>query len=771
MSRLLPAALLAPVVSAALALFGMAPAGAAVPLPGVVSGTAVSWTPNVFAGTTDSTVCTQWFGSGGCKTATVLSTAVVGSEVVVVGAFTQACQPGPASSGHCKSGTLVTRDDIFAYQLGTGLIDPNFAPQFDQGPVYSVTAGPNNTVYVGGSFNTVTDASGTHTHNGGVVQLNVTPGNTATDGQVVTAFTGHVSGTARALAYNGNALYVGGQFTSADSTAVTDVVRMNATTGALDSTFSMTLSNPADSLPLKVEAMSLSPDASTLAITGTFLDVNGQPRPRVALVGTTGGLGTTATLENWAAPLFSNDCSSEHDYVRGIDFSPDGSYLVVADTGFKSNPNTAPGVCDAAARFPTAPTGTSVQPAWVNYTGGDSLYSVQVTASTVYVGGHNRWTNNECGSDVDCEANSVLAMGFSAIDANTGLTIPWFHGLTLRGLGVVSLTAFPAGLFTGSNGGVLLGDNVTLNGNGAYHSFNALFPLASTTASPGFGSIPSGIFAQGRLGGHNESTAGIAAMCVDDTGNSATPGTTVSFATCTNGAEQNWTVQGNGNVTINGLCLDTVGQGTATGTQVDVNTCGSSTTQVWTQGTGNTLVNSASGLCLDDPGSKTTNGTVLDVATCTGGTNQVWPLPAAPAPASLTPAGPVSAQALQSSGQPVCLTDNGNSTTPGTAVVASLCEGNQQQVATVQASTGNIQIHGLCMDTAGQATAAGTAVVLNTCGSSTTQVWTQSANGKTLVNKASSLCLNATGTTNGSALTIATCSSSSSSQRWWLPAM
>src|SRR6266581_1990177 len=98
------AAILASAVSAALILFGLAPANAAVPLPGVVSATPVSWTPNVFAGTTDSTVCQQWFGSS-CSNATVYSTAVVNGEVVVVGAFTQACQPGPSSSGHCQPGT------------------------------------------------------------------------------------------------------------------------------------------------------------------------------------------------------------------------------------------------------------------------------------------------------------------------------------------------------------------------------------------------------------------------------------------------------------------------------------------------------------------------------------------------------------------------------------------------------------------------------------------------------------------------------------------
>jgi hypothetical protein len=761
MLRLVRATMLAPAISAALVVLGMAPAGAAVPLPGVVSPAPVSWTPNVFAGTTDSTLCTQWFG-GPCKDATVYSTAIVNGEVVVAGAFTQACQPGPASSGHCKAGTLVTRDDLFAYQLGTGVIDPNFTPQLDQGPAYSVVAGPNNTVYVGGAFTTVNGAG-----HRGIVQLNVTPGVAATDGQVVSTFTGKVSNTVRQIAFRGSALYIGGQFTSADSTPVTDVVRLNATTGALDPTFSMTLSNPANSLPLKVESMALSPDGGTLAIGGTFLDVNGQSRPRVALISTGGGLGVTATLANWEAPIFANNCSGEHDYVRGIDFSPDGSFFVVATTGYKSDANGAASVCDATARFTAnVNAGTNVQPAWTNYTGGDSQYSVQVTGGAVYVGGHNRWVNNECGNNAACEANTVLTMGFSAIDANTGLAIAWFHPLTLRGAGVMSLTAFPAALFSGSNGGVLLGDNVTVNGQGSYHSFNAMFPLTSTTSSPRFGSIPSGIFLNGRLGGYDESTTGVAAMCVDDTGDSATPGTTVSFSTCTNGAEQNWTVQPNGNITINGLCLDTVGGGTTTGTHAEVNSCGPSSTQLWSQGAGNTLVNSASGLCLDDPGSATKNGTVLDIATCSGGTNQVWPLPAAPLPASLTPAGAISVQVPSGTAQPACLTDTNNSTTPGTAAEMSICEDSQAQNASIE-SNGTLQIRGLCLDTSG------TKVVLNTCSGASSQVWTPgtASRGHTVVNKASGQCLDAPSQSKGAGLTTATCSPTTVGQQWWLPAV
>jgi hypothetical protein len=780
MRRLVPGAILAAAVAAILALSGLAPAGANISLPGSLSTTPEPWTPNIFAGTTTTSVCDQWFGSGGCGNATVYSTAVVNGEVIVAGAFTEACQPGPGSSGHCAAGTEVTRDDLFAYQLGTGTIDPNFIPQLNQGPVYSVVAGPDDTVYIGGAFTTVNGVS-----EQGVAQLDVTPGVAATDGSVVATFNasvtnGNNNAFVQAMAYNGNALYIGGQFATVDGTSDQGDARLNATTGAVDPDFSMPVSDtPASGQALKVEAMSLTGNGSVLAIAGPFLEVNGQSRPRVALINTGGGYGDTATLGNWAAPILANNCSAEHDYVRGIDFSPSGNDLVIADTGYKSSPVKSASVCDAAAQFPTAQTGTNVAPLWVNYTGGDSFYSVQDTGAVVYLGGHNRLSNNECGNNAVCEANAVLNMGFTAIDANTGLTMPWFQPLTLRGNGTMSLTTLPAGTTSLPNGGILIGNDVTENA-GAYHSFNALFPVASTATSPTFGSIPSGLFSQGRIGGYDEGgTSGTAAMCVTGSG---TAGTTVQFSTCDNGPAQNWTVQSDGNIEVNGLCLDTVGEGTASGTSVDVNTCGSSGTQVWTQGTGNTLVNQASERCLTDSGSKVTNGTVLKITACPTGTppaNQVWPLPAAPAPSSLTPDGPVYSPEFTSGGadgQPNCLTETGGSTKPGALVEISTCIGGTTQRVTVQpaatAGTFNLVLNGLCLDTVGEGVSSGTDIFLNTCGSEPTQVWTQSANGQALVNQgAAGMCLDDPSTTSDTDVTIVTCSSGTQAQEWWLPTM
>ena len=78
-------------------------------------------------------------------------------------------------------------------------------------------------------------------------------------------------------------------------------------------------------------------------------------------------------------------------YLRGVDFDPTNTYAVVVATGRKcgDRPDVRLG---GPLRPRAAPACTG--PIWVNYTGGDSLYSVSVTGSAIYVGGHQRWMDN-----------------------------------------------------------------------------------------------------------------------------------------------------------------------------------------------------------------------------------------------------------------------------------------------------------------------------------------------------------------------------------------
>jgi Glycosyl hydrolase family 59/Ricin-type beta-trefoil lectin domain/Concanavalin A-like lectin/glucanases superfamily len=114
--------------------------------------------------------------------------------------------------------------------------------------------------------------------------------------------------------------------------------------------------------------------------------------------------------------------------------------------------------------------------------------------------------------------------------------------------------------------------------------------------------------------------------CVDDNTGSSTNGTKVQMWGCNGGASQNWTIESNGTIGINGNCMDITGAGTANGTLVEEWTCNGGGNQQWLPVNG-MLVNPVSGKCLDDPGFNTTPGTQLDIWTCDGGTNQQWSIP------------------------------------------------------------------------------------------------------------------------------------------------
>ncbi|HSZ28543.1 MAG TPA: ricin-type beta-trefoil lectin domain protein, partial [Pseudonocardiaceae bacterium] len=116
------------------------------------------------------------------------------------------------------------------------------------------------------------------------------------------------------------------------------------------------------------------------------------------------------------------------------------------------------------------------------------------------------------------------------------------------------------------------------------------------------------------------------AKCVDDNGDSSANGTHVQMYDCNGTAAQNWTIETDGTIRINGSCMDITGAGTANGTLVELWTCNGGANQQWLPVNG-MLVNPVSGRCLDDPAFNTTNGTQLDIWDCNGGSNQQWAIP------------------------------------------------------------------------------------------------------------------------------------------------
>ena len=116
------------------------------------------------------------------------------------------------------------------------------------------------------------------------------------------------------------------------------------------------------------------------------------------------------------------------------------------------------------------------------------------------------------------------------------------------------------------------------------------------------------------------------AKCIDARGDSAKNDTPAVIADCNGAAEQDWKIETDGTIQINGKCLDIYRERKTNKTRIEIWTCTGRANQRWRALNG-TLVNPVSGKCLDDPRFNTTNGTQLILYTCNGGVNQQWELP------------------------------------------------------------------------------------------------------------------------------------------------
>ena len=359
----------------------------------------------------------------------VLSIAQVGSKVIMGGTFTKVV----------KGATTFTRNSIVAINATTGAVDTAFAPTIN-GTVETVLAGPNNTVYVGGTFSTV---NGTNTRN--LAKLS-----TATGAKVSGYTSLPVNGAVQDLELLGNRLYVAGTFTTYNAVPHGGLAALDATTGAVDEFMGIDVTEHHNfngsgaNAPVGANKLSLSPDGSRLVAIGNFRKADGLSRDQVAQI-LLGGA-TAAVDPNWQTLRFVPACARNafDSYVRDVDFSPDGSYFAIVTTG-GPNPGT---LCDTATRWNVADTGQAVEPKWINDTGGDTLFSVAVTGPAIYVGGHQRWLNNAGGRD-RAVAGAVARPGLGALDPANGVPFSWNPGRQPRGVGAFALYATPAGLWVG----------------------------------------------------------------------------------------------------------------------------------------------------------------------------------------------------------------------------------------------------------------------------------------------------------------------------------
>jgi beta-propeller uncharacterized protein DUF5122 len=366
----------------------------------------------------------------------------------------------------------------------------NYTPNITNGAAYK-SAEANGMLYVGGSFTSVTAAAGT-TPTGTFTRNHILAFNAAT-GSISTSFAPNVNGDVWAIVPSGTSLYIGGSFSSVNGVARRGLAKIDATTGAVDTSFNAALTsgnvteaalvsgrliisgtfpkkilavNPASGTntgyinvavtgsvasnagPVEVYRFAVNPAGTKLVGVGNFTTVGGATHYRAFML----DLGSTAaSVSAWRYTPLQQQCAADSltDYMRDVDFSPDGSYFVFVSTGFVPlSGQIGIALCDAAARFETANLSPS-RPTWINYTGGDTLHSVAVTDQAVYVQGHQRWLNNPQGRD-NAGPGAVSRPGIGAIDPTTGLALSW-NPTKDRGVGGKDLLVTARGLWVASD--------------------------------------------------------------------------------------------------------------------------------------------------------------------------------------------------------------------------------------------------------------------------------------------------------------------------------
>lgn len=352
--------------------------------------------------------------------------AQVGNMIVLGGEFTRVRS--------ATSTTELARTNLVAFNATTGAISSTFQPNASGEVTAVIPAGDGQSVYVGGSFNTIAGQS-----TPSLARIRVSDG-APVGGFVVPTFSGRV----KDLRLVGNRLWIAGTFTHVAGKRQPALATVNATTGAFDPYMSLALEGVHNGGNTTIVKIDVNPQGTRLVGIGNVDTLQGVQNHQLFMLDLTGA---SAQPADWQTNFYTSACASAFtSYMRDLDFSPDGTYFVVTTTGAYGGANSA---CDVTARWETAASGTGITPTWTDYTGGDTTYAVAVTGTAVYTGGHARWQNNPYAGD-SAGPGAVSRPGIAALDPKNGLPFSWNPTRT-RGVGVFDLLATPTGLWVGSD--------------------------------------------------------------------------------------------------------------------------------------------------------------------------------------------------------------------------------------------------------------------------------------------------------------------------------
>lgn len=397
------------------------------------------------------------FNTPGVVDGRVEAIAIDGDTVYVGGNFTQIQET--------LGGEIIDQPYLFAYSKSSGDIIRSFDPVLDNRVLALEIAGDGSSVFAAGTFGRINGEGGRR----GLVKID-------SNGDRVSGFGARPNKTVKTLVRLGSTLYIGGGFDTISGTAVENLAALDTTTGAvnpnLNLDFSGPIPNPGRHSNQGVDDIDVTTDGQLLAIAGNFTGIDGQSRTRLAVIELNG----QAQLSNWNTDVFYTWCPANGLFpqnIRGIDISPDNTYLVVGTTGHVIRDNPA---CDTITRFElTDLTNTNVQPTWVNYAT-DSVYDVVSTGHAVYTGGHFRLLNNSVSMNGAVQGpGAVVRLGMAALDPLNGLTLnKWRSDRNPRGRGTFALIAEEEGLYIGDDTDFL---------NGTEHPKLKFLPATTNTIS------------------------------------------------------------------------------------------------------------------------------------------------------------------------------------------------------------------------------------------------------------------------------------------------
>jgi hypothetical protein len=360
------------------------------------------------------------------------------NTVYVAGSFSQVTSPS-------QGGAKFARQNLFAINQTTGAVT-DLAPTIN-GQVYTIWPTTDcRYLYVGGSFNLFNGVSGR------LIKYDLQTKS------VVRTFDARANNAVLQVQVIGPRLIVAGRFKAIGGLASRpDLTALDPNTGTATNYIALNVHGDYGDGSSYVYHFALSPGGTSLAILGVFTAVGNQVR-RQAVVLSLGA--TSATLYPWYVPQFNQTCHPKIKwYIRGLDWGPLGTGdLYFAATGGSGTIAPTKTLCDAVSKFHLT-SNLKATPTWVNFTGNDSLYSVQASNNAVYVGGHQRWMDNPLGHD-SAGPGSVARPGIAAVSPTTGKALAW-NPTRSKGKGAYALL-----LVNGSRPGLWVGSDCSPAGTG-----------------------------------------------------------------------------------------------------------------------------------------------------------------------------------------------------------------------------------------------------------------------------------------------------------------